>query len=81
MIEELESELRLAETFGDVNIATPDNAVLCGMQPNSRGALAVDVPVESVGNKDVLHKYTFLPYLHALCSNSNHPLPTLQKRH
>ena len=79
MIEELEPELRLAETFGDVNVATPDNAVLCSMQPNSGGALAVDVPVESVGNKDVLHK-SFLPYLHALCSNINHlpRLPTLK---
>ena len=64
MIEELEPELRLAETFGEVNVATPDNAVLCGMQPNNGGALAVDVPVESVGNKDVLHKYTFyMPFV------------------
>lgn len=47
----LEPEVRVADTRGAVNVVTPDNAVLFGMQPNSGGALAVDFTVESVCNK------------------------------
>ena len=51
----LEPEVRVADARGVVNVVTPDNAVLCGMQPNSGGVLAVDVTVEFVCNKGVLH--------------------------
>ena len=47
----LEPEVRVADTRGAVNVVTPDNAVLFGMQPNSGVALAVDFTVESVYNK------------------------------
>jgi hypothetical protein len=47
----LDPEVRVADTLGAVNVVTPDNAVLCGKQPNNGGALAVDFVVDSVCNK------------------------------
>jgi hypothetical protein len=44
----LAPEVRVADTLGAVNVVIPANAVLCGKQPTSGVALAVDFAADSV---------------------------------